>query len=236
MSRGEIDILALMNTYMKRALLIVAAVAAIAASAGAQAPGAQGPGEQTAAALAAAGAAAIRGELGAAMAEMSGDQLGALTVGDLIRLGERISVAEQNARYVEKARAASQMFPGVGQFMTGDTVGGSLFLAGDVALMTGMLIGAYALLPSNVQFSSLNYFGDPTGTIRSRWESNSISDYLPSAAVMLGGMIVKAVVGHFAAEDAARRARENIAAGKVTFTPNLEFLGRGVGAGMRMRF
>ncbi|MGO9311056.1 MAG: hypothetical protein ACLQDL_18785 [Spirochaetia bacterium] len=57
-----------------------------------------------------------------------------------------------------------------------------------------------------------------------------------SAAVMLGGMIVKAVVGHFAAEDAARRARENIAEGKVTFTPNLEFLGRGVGAGMRMRF
>jgi hypothetical protein len=170
------------------------------------------------------------------MAEMSGDQLGTLTVGDLIRLAERISVAEQNALYVEKARAASQMFPGVGQFMTGDAVGGSLFLAGDVALITGMLIGAYALLPSNVQFSSLNYFGDPIGTIRSRWESNSISDYLPSAAVMLGGMIVKAVIGRFAAEDAARRARENIAAGKVTFTPNLEFLGRGVGAGMRMRF
>ena len=236
MSRGAIGILTLMNNHMKRVLLIVAAVAAIAVSAGAQAPGEQGPGRQTSAAFSAAGASAIQGELGAAMAEMSGDQLGTLTVGDLIRLGERISVAEQSARYVEKARAASQMLPGVGQFMTGDTVGGSLFLAGDVALMTGMLIGAYALLPSNVQFSSLNYFGDPIGNIRSRWESNSISDYLPSAAVMLGGMIVKAVVGHFAAEDAARRARENIAAGKVTFTPNLEFLGRGVDAGMRMRF
>ena len=221
---------------MKRTLLIIAAVTAIAVSAGAQAPGARRPGEQAAAAVAAAGSSAIQGELGAAMAEMSGDQLGTLTVADLIRLAERISIAEQKARYVERARAASRMFPGAGQLMTGDAVGGSLVLAGDVALMTGMLVGVYALLPSNVQFSSLNYFGDPIGTIRSRWESNSITSYLPSAAVMLGGMIVHAVIGHFAAEDAARQARENIAAGKVTFTPNLEFLGRGVGAGMRMRF
>jgi hypothetical protein len=222
-----------MKTHMKRTLLIVVAAASIACEAGAQAPGAQGPGGQT---VAAAGAAAIQGELGAALAEMSGDHLGALAVGDLIRLGERISVAEQNARYVEKARAASRMIPGVGQFMTGDAVGGSLLFAGDVALMAGTLIGAYALLPSNVQLSSLDCLGDPIGTIRSRWESNSISDYLPSAAVMLGGMIVHAVIGHFAAEDAARRAQENIASGKVTFTPNLEFLGRGVGVGMRTRF
>ena len=222
---------------MKRTVLIVAAIAAIALSAGAQAPMAQDPERQKAAAeLAAAGATAIQAELGAAMAEMSGDQLGTLTVGDLIRLAERVSVAEQSARYVEKARAASRMFPGAGQLITGDTAGGALLLAGDVALMTGMLIGAYALLPSNVQFSSVNYFGDPVSTIRSRWESNSIGDYLPAAGVMLGGMIVKAVIGHFAGEDAARRARQNIAEGKVTFTPNLEFLGRGVGMGMRMRF
>jgi hypothetical protein len=216
---------------MKKIVLIAAAVAAIAVCAGAQAPGMQGPDEQLVA-----GTAAIQGELGAAMAEMSGDQLGTLTVGDLVRLAERISVAEQNARYVQRARWASQMFPGAGQLMTGDTVGGSLLLAGDVVLMAGMLIGAYALLPSNVQFSSLNYFGDPIGTIRSRWESNSISDYLPAAGVMLGGMIVKAVIGHFAAEDAGRRARQNIAEGKVIFTPNLEFLGRGIGMGMRMRY
>ena len=223
-----------MKTYMKTTVLIAAAVAAFAVCAGAQAPEAQGPGGQQAAA--APPSAAIQGELAAAMEEMSGDQLGALTVGDLARLAERISIAEQKARYVQRARTASRILAGVGQFMTGDAVGGSLFLAGDVALMAGTLIGAYALLPSNVQFSSLNYLGDPLGTIRSRWESNSISDYLPSCGIMLGGMIVKAVLGHFAAEDAARRARENIAEGKVTFTPNLEFLGRGIGMGMRMRF
>jgi hypothetical protein len=223
-----------MNTHMKRTFFIIAAVAALAVSAGAQAPKAQDPSGQSA--VASAGASAIQGELGAAMAEMSDDQLGTLTVGDLIHLAGRVSVAEQNARYVERARAASRMLPGVGQFMTGDAVGGSLYFAADIALMTGVLIAAYALLPSNVQFSSLDYFGDPIGTIRSRWESNSSSTYLPAAAVMLGGMIVKAVLGHSAAEDAARRARENVAAGNVTFTPNLEFLGRGVGVGMSMQF
>ncbi len=223
-----------MNTHMKRTFSIIAAVAALAVSAGAQAPRAQDPGGQTAVAIA--GASAIQGELSAAMAEMSDDQLGMLTVEDLIHLAERISVAEQNARSIERARAASRMLPGVGQFMTGDAVGGSLYFAADIALMTGMLIAAYALLPSNVKFSSLDYFGDPIETIKSRWQGNSSSTYLPSAAVMLGGMIVKAVIGHSAAEDAARRARENIAAGKVTFAPNLEFLGRGVGLGMRMRY
>lgn len=226
--------LAHMNTHMKRTFLITAAVAALAVSAGAQAPRVQDPSGRTA--VASAGASAIQRELGAAMAEMSDDQLGTLTVGDIIHLAERISVAEQNARYVERARAASRMLPGVGQFMTGDAVGGSLYFAGDIALMTGTLIAAYALLPSNVKFSSLDYFGNPIETIRSLWESNSSSSYLPSAAVMLGGMIVKAVIGHSAAEAAARQARENIAAGKVTFTPNLEFLGRGVGVGMSVRF
>jgi hypothetical protein len=216
---------------MKKILVIAAAMAAIVFSAGAQAPAMQGPDEQMLA-----GTAAIQGELGAAMAEMSGSQLGTLTVGDLVRLAERISIAEQNARYVQRARSASRMFPGIGQLLTGDAVGGSLLLVSDVALLAGTLIGAYALLPSNVQFSSLSYFGDSIGTIRSRWESNSISDYLPSAGILLGGMIVNAVIGHFAAEDAARRARENIDQGKVIFTPNLEFLGRGVGMGMRMKF
>jgi hypothetical protein len=201
--------------------MAVAAAAAIAACAGAQQS------------LSPAG---VQAELGAALEEMSASQLGTLTVGDLARLAARISVAEQKAAYVQRARMASRFLPGVGQFMTGDTVGGSLFLAGDIALMAGTVIGAYALLPSNVQFSSIDYLNDPLGVIRSRWESNSISEYLPSFGVMLGGMIVKGVLGHFASEDAAKKARQNIAEGRVTFTPNFEFLGRSFGMGMRMRY
>jgi len=206
---------------MKRTWMVFAAGAAIAACAGAQQS------------LSPAG---MQAELGAALQEMSAAPLGGLTVGDLIRLAARVSVAEQKARYVQRARAASRFVPGIGQFMTGDSLGGSLFLAGDIALMAGTIVGAYVLLPANVQFSSINYLNDPLGTIRSRWESNSISDYLPSCGIMIGGMIVKAVLGHLAAEEAAKNARRNIAEGKVTFTPNFEFLGRGLGMGMRMRY
>ncbi len=207
---------------MKRVCLVIAVIAAMAVGAGAQ-QALSPTGLQTA--------------LGAALQEMSASQLGTLTVGDLAQLAARISIAEQQDHYVRKARNASWLFPGVGQFMTGDTLSGSLYLAGGVAVIAGTLIGAYLLLPSNVQFASTDYFHDPLSTIRSRWEGNSIVDYLPSAGFMLGGMILKAILGHFSAEDAAKRARQNIDDGTVTFTPNLEFLGgREPGIGLRMRY
>jgi hypothetical protein len=171
--------------------------------------------------------------MGAWLQAMSAEQLGTLTVEDLVKLAERISVSEQEARYVQRARAASRFVPGAGQFMTGDTLGGALFLGGDIALAAGTLIGAYLLLPANVQFSSVNYLDDPIASIRSRWEANSISSYLPSFGVCLGGMILKHILGHFASIEAAKSARKNIADGKVTFTPNFDFLGRpGIGLGM----
>jgi len=171
--------------------------------------------------------------LGAALQAMSAEQLGTLTVGDLVKLAERISVSEQEARYVQRARVASRFVPGAGQFMTGDAPGGALFLGGDLLLAAGTLIGAYFLLPANVQFSSVNYLDDPIASIRSRWEANSISSYLPSFAVCLGGMILQHVLGHFASIEAAKGARKKIADGKVTFTPNFDFLGRpGIGFGM----
>jgi hypothetical protein len=211
---------------MKRACMVIAAAAVIAAGA------AVGAGAQQA--LSPTG---LEAALGAALQEMSASPLGTLTVGDLARLAARISIADQQERYVERARNASWHFPGAGQFMTGDAAGGSLFLAGDVTLIAGTLVGAYLLLPSNVQFSSLDYFRDPLSTIRTRWEGNSVVDYLPSCGILLGGMIVKHILGHFAAVEAEKRARQNVADGSVTFSPNLEFLdGRRAGFGMRMRY
>ncbi len=206
---------------MKRAYLVIAAIAAVATCAGAQQ------------ALSPTG---LQAALGAALQEMSASQLGTLTVGDLARLAARISIAEQQERYVQRARNASWHFPGIGQFMTGDTLGGSLFLAGGVTVLAGTLIGAYLLLPSNVQFASLDYLNDPLSTIRSRWEGNSIVNYLPSCGILLGGMILKQILGHLSAEEAVKKARQNITDGTVTFTPNFEFLGGRPGVGMRMRY
>jgi hypothetical protein len=120
--------------------------------------------------------------------------------------------------------------------MTGDAAGGALYVAGDIALMAGTLIWAYFLLPSNVQFSSLDYLNSPLVGISNAWQSNSIVEYLPSFGVLLGGAILKGILGHFSAESAARAARQNIEDGKVTFTPNFDFDRRGFGMGMMMRY
>ena len=175
-------------------------------------------------------------ELNAALQDMSGTQLGTLTVGDLENLAGRVSIVVQKIQYVRKVRQASFLLPGAGQFMTGDSAGGAAFLAGDLAIVTGTLIGAYFLLPANVQFRDLDYFHAPLGSIRTAWESNSFTDYLPSMGLFAGGMIVRAVLGHFSAVNAESEARAAIAEGKVTFTPNLDVFDRGFGVGMRMHY
>jgi hypothetical protein len=206
---------------MKRSIIALAMTAALAAAAFAQEKAPETFGFQQ--------------ELSAELQDMSGTQLGTLTIGDLEKVAGRVSIVVQKIRYVQKARRASFVFPGAGQFMTGDTLGGSLFLAGDVAIMAGTLLGAYFLLPSNVQFSRLDYLNTSLGSIRTAWESNSITNYLPSIGVLAGGMILKAILGHFSSVDAESRARANIAEGKVTFTPNLDVMGPGFGMGMGMR-
>jgi hypothetical protein len=175
-------------------------------------------------------------ELDAALQEMAATQLGTLTMADLAKLAGRLSVAQQKVQYVQRARRASFMIPGAGQFMTGDKLGGSLFLAGDIAVVAGSLIGAYFLLPTNVQFNNLDYLNDPIMNIQSAWQVNSILSYLPSFGVLVGGAVLRGVLGHFSAVSAAREARQNIADGKVTFTPNFDLTRHGFGMGMMMRF
>ena len=175
-------------------------------------------------------------ELSSALQDIASTQVGTLTIGDMLKIAGRVSIAEQKLHYVRKARMASFMLPGAGQFMTGDSVGGALFLAGDIVVMTGTLAGAYFLLPADLQFNSLNYFTSSCAQIRATWENHSFVDLLPSMGVMAGGFLLKGIIGHLSAAGASRAALRNIADGKVTFTPNLGFMGHGFGMGMQMRF
>jgi hypothetical protein len=197
------------------------------------------------AAAAAAGAedmlspAGLQDEINAALQDLSAAPVGTLTVGDFAKVAARLSIAQQKVSYVMRAQMASMMVPGAGQFLTGDTTAGVLFLAGDIAVMAGAMVGAYFLLPANVQAGTpggLDYLNDPLSTVKARWEGNSFLSYLPSWGVMAGGMLLKGVLGHFSATAAGKTARANIADGKVTFTPSFGFMGRGFGMGMGMKF
>jgi hypothetical protein len=184
------------------------------------------------------------------LAQNGTTQIGSMSVADVQKILGEISVARQKDAYVQRARAASFMVPGVGQFMGGDPVGGSLFLAGDVALFAGTVLGAYFLLPANVQFGTgagtgaggLDYLGTPLIGIKNAWEANSLMSYLPSVGVMVGGMVLKHLFGWWSSKSAAALARQNIADGKVTFEPDLlPYWGHGgpgfgPGWGMMMRW
>ncbi len=205
---------------MKKILLVFTVLCAAAAFAAAQDQGSQAPGD----------------DLTAALQEISAAQLGTLTVADIVRVAGRMSVAAQAQAYVRHAAVSSLVLPGAGQFMTGDTLGGVLFLAGDLAVITGTVLGWYFLLPANLQFTSLDYLNTPIETIRTTWHSHTINDYLPSFGVAVGGMALRGILGYVSARLASKEARNNIASGKVQFTPRLGFTGNGfmMGFGLRM--
>jgi len=185
---------------------------------------------------------ALNNEIAAILDQSSQAQLGTMTVGDLVRLQGQISIAIQKEEYIRNVRTASFFLPGLGQFRTGDTTNGALFLAGDVAVAAGTLLGAYFLLPSNVQFASLDYLNTPLSSIRSTWESNTLADYAPSFAAAVGGMAVEMILRWASARNAESDARDAVASGRVTFQPRLVPLlgpvgpdGR-MGMGLRLRW
>ncbi len=148
-------------------------------------------------------------------------QLGSLTYAELRDLAGRLSVARQKDRFVARSRAMSFMMPGSGQFLNKDYGSGAAFLAADLAVVTGTLVGAYWLLPSDLRFQQLDYFNTPFSTIETTWKGHSFMDYLPSLGVLAGGGVLKAILGQVSSSHAARLAKRNIDSGKITFEPNL---------------
>jgi hypothetical protein len=173
--------------------------------------------------------------------QYDGKTVSDLTGADLEQALGQLSVAEQEYAWVRRSEIASAVFPGAGQLMNGDVTAGSLYIAGSVALFAGTLVGGYFLLPQDLQFGSTNYLTDSYASIKTKWEDHSLEDYLPTAAVFAGGMILRHVLGHFASAGAADDARKSIQNKSITFEPEPYLLavpdGREMmGIGMRMRF
>jgi len=178
-------------------------------------------------------------QLEAVLAGKESTVLGELTVGEAQDLLGEISIAYQKAAYVSKSRAASFMLPGIGQFMNDDPGMGALFLGLDLAAGVGTLLGAYFLLPDELQFDQLNYFKDSFDEIEVAWKDQSFVDLLPSIGILAGGAVVQGILRGVSSNHAARLAEERIAAGQITFEPKLSVLPAGAGAmgfGMGMKY
>jgi len=166
-----------------------------------------------------------------------------LTFGEVEELAGQLSIPAQKAAYVAKSQTASMIVPGTGQFMNDEPLAGALFLAGDLVLSAGTLVGVYFLMPEALRFDRIDYLNTPKSRIKDEWvrelEELSLLDSLPIAGVLAGGMILDAVLSGASARHAGMLARNRIASGAITFEPRPEMIimaGGRLGLGMSMSY
>jgi hypothetical protein len=160
-------------------------------------------------------------EILAVQSELGPQKVGDFDVTGLVALRERLSVAAQKDEYVQKMSMRSFLLPGLGELGTGDTTNGLVFLGADLATLAGTLTAAYLLLPSDLRFDRLDYFGDSLETINDAWLAHTLPDFLPACGALLGGMIVDMTLRQWSSRIARRDAAAAIDRGAVTFTPRI---------------
>jgi hypothetical protein len=104
-------------------------------------------------------------EMKAVAAELGDKQFGELTFNELAPIQARLALASRKDNWVARASMMSMRLPGMGQFRTGDTLGGLGFLALHGGVVAGTLVGAYWLLPTDLRFDRVDYFNATRATI-----------------------------------------------------------------------
>ena len=157
-------------------------------------------------------------ELSSLLEPREGVALSDLKVRDVRELFAESSVRMQELEFLGDVKRASFFMPGAGNLKAGDKAGAG-YLAANIAITAGTLVGAYFLLPAEVRFDHLNYFGDSYQDIETAWKSQSFLDVLPSLGVLVGGFAVRGLLGYFASQSAERAAIEGIKDGRIRFEP-----------------
>lgn len=160
-------------------------------------------------------------EVAVILKSMDNTPIGEITLEEMKKLNLDLSIPFQKIQYVKESKIASAVFPGAGQYMNGDPFGGTLFLVSNIAVITGTIIGAYYMLPNDLQFDNLDYLNDSSATINARWESHSFVDMLPSMGILAAGFVVDGIIRMLSASHAGKLAQGNIANGEIQFEPKL---------------
>lgn len=155
-----------------------------------------------------------------------------LTISERLAISEVISIEKQGNAYVHRAALASFLIPGTGQFMTGDPLAGAAHLAGEAAIIGGVITGLYFLLPEDLKDGSLTR-DQRHDLYQSYMTHDSIGEILPAMGVVAGGVLLSVINSVMASHGAAENALENIESGAVTFKPYIN-IGRTLGLGIRM--
>ena len=172
----------------------------------------------------------VQAEVGRIESDMAGRKIGDIEVTELLSLRDRLSVASQKDVYVRTIGLHSFLLPGLGQLETGDTAGGIGFMAADLGVLAATFITAYYLLPQDLRFDRIDYFGSGFSTINGAWTRHSFTEYLPAAAAVMAGLVLDQTLRHWSAAVSRRQAAKAIDENRVTFTPRLGpgFMGFGI--------
>jgi hypothetical protein len=162
-----------------------------------------------------------RTEIGRIQSELGAQKIGDVEVATLLSVQDRLSVADQKDAYVRKTAMQSFLLPGLGQLQTGETAAGIGFMALDLGVIAGSLVGAYYLMPADLRFDRIDYFRNNLTTINNAWNGHSFTDYLPACGALLGGMVIDQAIRFWSAANARRGATRAIDEGRATFTPRV---------------
>lgn len=174
----------------------------------------------------------VKAELAAVKTNLGDKPIGELTLNQLSPYWDNMNLAISKDNYLNEAYMMSFMMPGAGQLRNGDALEGLGFMALNVSVIAGTLIGSYFLLPADLRFDKMNYFSSSFKTIGDTWYNHSLNDYLPSIGTMLLGCIIDFGIRFWSASDAYSDSKTAIDSGKVKVEPQIGF---GY-LGMRMRF
>jgi hypothetical protein len=173
-----------------------------------------------------------RKEMEALRAELGEKTLGEIGGAELESWAGRLGEAAAKDRWILASARASMMFPGAGQFMNGDGLGGGLLAAAHLATLAGTAAAWYFLLPSELNFEGLDYYRSDFAAIKSRWEGASLEELLPSFGAAAGGMALDMVWRMWSARSAFSQARAAVEAGRVELKP----FGMPGGMGLMLRY
>ncbi|MFP4113581.1 MAG: hypothetical protein ACOC0E_00970 [Spirochaetota bacterium] len=160
--------------------------------------------------------------------EENGDRpLSDVTVAELSRTLDLVSIARQERAHVERAVMLSWIFPGAGHYLSGATGTAFAFAGADLAVGVATAVAGYWLLPPSVQHRNLNYLQSSFSEIETQWETITPAEMLPTAAVVITGGLLSLTIRYLAAQDARETSIRAIGTGRVSFEPRpLGRLGR----------
>lgn len=144
-------------------------------------------------------------------------RLSELSLAQALELSEYFARQDAEESFLKRAEYSTYLLPGLGHLQAQDKVGGVLFMAGDILLSAGILLGFHALLPPSVQMQNLDYMTSSHHDIEQAWNNLTLKSMLPSIGVAVLGVILKQTYKSFVSSHAKEQAEKVLREGRVQF-------------------